>query len=871
MYSLLTDPRLRDIQLEYVDFLEREDYPDPNYRQRIMSMLEGNEWRLVIDIGHLRVIVPQRAKSLLLNACEELLCLQQALKRVATSLDPSLAEKDIEAFNVGISGALGEFQLNPRTLLSCYLGNLVCVEGIVTRCSLVCPKLVKSVHYCPTTRKVIQKFHGDASSSHSLPGFVVYPTKDDEGNLYETEYGLCQYQDYQTFIIQEMPENAPPGQLPRSVSVVVESDLVDRCKTGDRVRVTGIYQCIPQRNAQITSAFFRSSLAANNISHVNNDLSEQLEPNDVKMIRSFARRYRHDVFNILARSLAPSIQGHENVKKAILCMVLGGTEKNLQNGTRLRGDINLMLIGDPSVAKSQLLRYVLHVAPIAVCTTGRGSSGVGLTATVTTDQDTGERRLEGGAMVIADRGVVCIDEFDKMTDIDRTAIHEVLCGSTFQIIELLSPQGKYSRMFNLSYVIYSNLVGLIKGLLFRTLMEQGRVTIAKAGVHATLNARCSVLAAANPIYGRYDIYRTPMENIGLPDSLLSRFDVIFIMLDKVRPEVDKRVAEHVLKIHLYRPLVSAGLLPDTKQEGRKTHPQNTDLPIYAVDRTRIAHAVSDSWFGSGAAVGDTPEVEHGDTAPSEEDLIFEKDDVMVDPSARGKNKKIVQVEFFKKYVKLARSMKPALSKQAAEIITKEFVRLRNYHTSSGVQQVARTQPITVRTLETLIRISTAFAKSRLSRQVSASDAQSAVQLVREAIFEEVASKPKRKKPNDGPSEWHPFGEGNVDGPQDSDGIENGTKRIRREEVPIDINELVCETETFDISDHVRSEFRVALADHFRFGRHQSLTIAEIVANIKSLEERREVQQLDERQIRWMLQQMEEEGMLMLSNDKVFLI
>jgi len=435
------------------------------------------------------------------------------------------------------------------------------------------------------------------------------------------------------------------------------------------VQIIGNFRCMPGKQGGFTTGTFRTVLIANNVALISKEVTPNITGEDVQKCKKFSKQ-KGSVFSILSKSLAPSIHGHEYIKKALLCQLLGGVEKNLQNGTRLRGDINVLLIGDPSVAKSQLLRYVLHTAPRAITTTGRGSSGVGLTAAVTTDQETGDRRLEAGAMVLADRGIVCIDEFDKMSDMDRTAIHEV--------------------------------------------MEQGRVTIAKAGIHARLNARCSVLAAANPVYGRYNPYKTPMENIGLQDSLLSRFDCLFIMLDTIDVDSDRKIADHVVRMHRYR------------------NPQEQDGQVLSIAADADVLTTRDL-ADNNDEEGETP--------------IYEKYDALLHGNSRKKTDKIVSVQFMKKYIHIAKCMKPVLTEEASEMLADEYANLRaNDFEGSGV---ARTQPVTARALETLIRLSTAHAKARLSKLVEAEDAELAIQLVQFAYFKKVLDKPGRKRSQDG--------------------------------------------------------------------------------------------------------------------------
>uniref|UniRef100_A0A8C3X3T2 DNA replication licensing factor MCM3 n=1 Tax=Catagonus wagneri TaxID=51154 RepID=A0A8C3X3T2_9CETA len=745
--------------------------------------------------------------SLLNNAFEELVAFQRALKDFVASIDATYA-KQYEEFYIGLEGSFGSKHVSPRTLTSCFLSCVVCVEGIVTKCSLVRPKVVRSVHYCPATKKTIERRYSDLTTLEAFPSSSVYPTKDEENNPLETEYGLSVYKDYQVITIQEMPEKAPAGQLPRSVDVILNDDLVDRVKPGDRVQVVGTYRCLPGKKGGYTSGTFRTVLIACNVKQMSKDAQPSFSAEDIAKIKKFSKTRSKDIFDQLARSLAPSIHGHDYVKKAILCLLLGGVERDLENGSHIRGDINILLIGDPSVAKSQLLRYVLCTAPRAIPTTGRGSSGVGLTAAVTTDQETGERRLEAGAMVLADRGVVCIDEFDKMSDMDRTAIHEV--------------------------------------------MEQGRVTIAKAGIHARLNARCSVLAAANPVYGRYDQYKTPMENIGLQDSLLSRFDLLFIMLDQMDPEQDREISDHVLRMHRYR--------APGEQDG-DAMPLGSAVDILATDDPNFSQE------------------------DQQDTQIYEKHDNLLH-GTKKKKEKMVSAAFMKKYIHVAKIIKPVLTQESAAHIVEEYSRLRSQDSVSS--DTARTSPVTARTLETLIRLATAHAKARMSKTVDLQDAEEAVELVQYAYFKKVLEKEKkRKKRNEDESETEDEGERSQEDQEqkrkrrktrhsdakDGDSYDPYDFSDTEEEMPqvhtpkTTDSQDTREAQKVELSESRLKAFKAALLEVFQEAHAQSVGMNRLTESINRDRE----EPFSSSEIQAALSQMQDDNQVMVSEGIVFLI
>ncbi|KAI1118718.1 MCM2/3/5 family-domain-containing protein [Nemania sp. NC0429] len=658
------------------EFLDPHDQHARSYRSDIILMLQKNQRRLVVNLDHVRDHNAELAEGLLFDPFDYSLAFNYALKKVVETIPqarPDQTHEDV-LYYCAWAGSFGLNSCNPRTISSGHLNHMVSIEGIVTRCSLIRPKVVRSVHFNEKKNIFHYRDYRDQTMTTGVTTSSVYPQEDEDGNPLLTEYGFCTYRDHQTISIQEMPERAPAGQLPRGVDVILDDDLVDRVKPGDRIQLVGIFRTLGNRNTNHNTALFKTVILANNIVLLSSKASggvatATITDTDIRNINKIAKK--RNLFILLSQSLAPSIYGHDHIKKAILLMLLGGMEKNLENGTHLRGDINILMVGDPSTAKSQLLRFVLNTAPLAIATTGRGSSGVGLTAAVTSDKETGERRLEAGAMVMADRGVVCIDEFDKMSDIDRVAIHEV--------------------------------------------MEQQTVTIAKAGIHTSLNARCSVIAAANPIFGQYDTHKDPHKNIALPDSLLSRFDLLFVVTDDIEDSRDRQISEHVLRMHRYRQ-------PGTDEGApvRENAAQALGVALQSQDATQ---------------------------KPTE---VYEKYDAMLHAgvtvtSGRGASKRheVLSIPFMKKYIQYCKTrVKPILTQDASDRIADIYVGLRNDE-MEGNQR--RTSPLTVRTLETLIRLATAHAKSRLSNRVEERDALAAEAILRFALFKEVVEDESRKK------------------------------------------------------------------------------------------------------------------------------
>ncbi|XP_015596721.1 DNA replication licensing factor Mcm7 [Cephus cinctus] len=395
--------------------------------------------------------------------------------------------------------------LSVRDIKAEQIGKLVTVRGIVTRCTEVKPMMVVATYSCDQCGA---ETYQPVQSMSFLP-LQMCPGDDcrvnkSGGRLYMQTKG-SKFVKFQEIKLQEHSDQVPVGHIPRSLTIFCRGEVTRQCLPGDHVNVTGIFLPLTRSGFRQMMAGLLSEtyLDAHRIVCLNNTQTED-EASGELTDEEMAQLSEDDFYTKLACSLAPEIYGLEDVKKALLLLLVGGTNRKTTD-IKIRGNINICLMGDPGVAKSQLLSFITRLAPRSQYTTGRGSSGVGLTAAVLKDPLTGEMVLEGGALVLADRGVCCIDEFDKMADSDRTAIHEV--------------------------------------------MEQQTISIAKAGIMTTLNARVSILAAANPAYGRYNPKRSVEQNIQLPAALLSRFDLLWLIQDRADRDNDLRLAQHITYVH----------------------------------------------------------------------------------------------------------------------------------------------------------------------------------------------------------------------------------------------------------------------------------------------------------------------------------
>lgn len=597
------------------------------YAQRLADMLSQDSNRLPVSLDDLRAVDSRLPGMLMAHPVQLMKTMEEVLHGAVSDTKKGVRVR----CRVALEGNFGDHYVTPRGLRANLANTLVKVQGIVSRVSLVRPKLQTSVHYCEATGRQHVKSYGNSDVTGES---LSVPVRDSDGNPLWMEFGLSQYQDTQTLLLQEFPEKIPAGQLPRSIDVLLEDDLVDAVKPGDRVDVVGVFRAVATGTTGFSASFRSVLVACSAVPLESESEALRLTGAEVKEIKKIAEM--PDALARLAESLAPSIYGHNEVKQALILQALGGREKTLGSGTHLRGDINILLVGDPSTAKSQLLRIMLQTVPRASCTSGRGSSGVGLTAAVVVDKDTGERHLAAGATVLADKGLICIDEFDKIEEMDRVAMHEV--------------------------------------------MEQQTVTIAKAGIHCSLNARCSVLAAANPIYGTYAPDLPPAKNIALPDSLLSRFDLLFVILDHKSNELDRKIAERVIKNH------STGTSTTDQYEG-----------MTEVIEEQLQVKESRTWY-------------------------------------RAEGRDMISRDLLRKFLHFAKSRPaPDLSVEASSYLAGLWTRLRTAEKESGQKAV---MPITVRSLETLIRLATACAKVKLSPVVDLSHCQQAEGLYRIALSQE---------------------------------------------------------------------------------------------------------------------------------------
>lgn len=540
-----------DPQERFLEFFKKE-----KYRQRIGQMAIQGKESVIIEFEDL-FSFDQKLADALLDKPEQFLEHANSAAYAQLGIEDSEYAQKIDKVTVRVVKLLGHEQL--RKLGSKQMAKLVMIEAIIVRATPVRPMVMKAVFKC--------KRCGTMNEVEQKGQFLKAPTvcagadcgKDGPFEFVQEESKFIDSQDLR---LQERPEDLPPGQLPRTLAAkLIGDEVVDVARPGDHVSIVGIVQAFaPSRPGIGKLRTFVLQLDANSVEVLGKE-PETSPPSleEEEKIRSLSKDPK--VHSKLLNSIAPSIYGYAHIKEAILYLLCGGVSRSLPDMT-VRGEMNALLIGDPGTAKSQLLQYVARIAPRGLYTSGRGTTAAGLTAAVVREKG-GSMSLEAGALVLADKGIACIDEMDKMRPEDRVAIHEA--------------------------------------------MEQHTVSVAKGGIVATLNARTAVLAAANPALGRYEPHRTVAENISLPVTILSRFDIIFVLRDVPNREADSKMSQHILEIHQrgkspVEAPVDAELLRKYISYSKSIHPELTEGALNKLREFYLAMRTASESEGSPVAI-----------------------------------------------------------------------------------------------------------------------------------------------------------------------------------------------------------------------------------------------------------------------------
>ncbi|KAI4827419.1 hypothetical protein KUCAC02_030813 [Chaenocephalus aceratus] len=584
--------------------------------EKISDMCKENKESLVVNYEDLAAREHVLAYFLPEAPTEMLKVFDEAAKEVVLAMYPKY---DRIAHEIHVRICNLPLVEEIRSLRQLHLNQLIRTSGVVSSCTSVLPQLGMVKYNCNKCNFVLGPFFqsqnqevkpGSCPECQSLGPFEI--------NMEQTVY-----QNYQRITIQESPGKVAAGRLPRSKDAILLADLVDNCKPGDEIELTGIYHNNYDGSLNMANGFpvFATVILANHITRRDQGVAvAELTDEDVKAIVALSKDER--IGERVFASMAPSIYGHEDIKRALALCLFGGEPKNPGGKHKVRGDINVLLCGDPGTAKSQFLKYVEKVSSRAVFTTGQGASAVGLTAYVQRHPISREWTLEAGALVLADRGVCLIDEFDKMNDADRTSIHEA--------------------------------------------MEQQSISISKAGIVTSLQARCTIIAASNPIGGRYDPSLTFSENVDLTEPIVSRFDVLCIVRDTVDPVQDEMLARFVVGSHI------------------KHHPSNKE---------------------SGVAL--------------EEMILPNTSDVPPIPQV-----------LLKKYIIYAKErIHPKLNQMDQDKVARIYSDLRKESMATG------SIPITVRHIESMIRMAEAHAKMHLRDYVLEDDVNMAIRVMLESFID----------------------------------------------------------------------------------------------------------------------------------------